>query len=61
MKPPKDIIRTDYSMLEVVAHFSSHDNSTLPVVNPDGVLVGFITRNRLFSEYREIMKDFSQE
>ncbi len=61
MKPPKDIIRTDYPMTEVVAHFNSHDNSTLPVVKPDGILVGFITRTRLFSEYREIMKDFSQE
>ncbi len=61
MRPPKDVIRTDYPMTEVVAHFNSHDNSTLPVVNPQGVLVGFITRTRLFSEYREIMKDFSQE
>lgn len=61
MKPPKDIIRTDFPMTEVVAHFNSHDNSTLPVVNPDGILVGFITRTHLFSEYRNIMKDFSQE
>ena len=61
MKAPKDIIQTDYPMTEVVAHFNSHDCSTLPVVDTQGILIGFITRNRLFSQYREIMKDFSQE
>lgn len=61
MQPPKDIIRTDFSMTEVVEHFNSHDNSTLAVTDPHGHLVGFISRTRLFSAYREIMKDFSQE
>lgn len=61
MKMPKDLIRTDYSMTEVMAHFNSHDNSTLAVTDPQGHLVGFLSRTRLFSTYREIMKDFSQE
>ena len=61
MQPPKDLIRTDYSMIEVMKHFNSHDNSTLAVVDPRGCLVGFLSRTRLFSTYREIMKDFSTE
>lgn len=61
MKPPKDLINSDMPMTEVMAHFNSHDNSTLAVTDPHGLLVGFITRTRLFSTYREIMKDFSEE
>lgn len=61
MKPPKDLIKTDMPMPEVMDHFNSHDNSTLAVTSPHGQLVGFISRTRLFSVYREIMKDFSEE
>ena len=61
MQPPKDLIRSDMPMTEVMAHFNSHDNTTLAVVDAHGHLVGFLTRTRLFSTYREIMKDFSEE
>ena len=61
MQPPKDLIRSDMPMTEVMVHFNSHDNSTLAVTDPHGHLVGFLTRTRLFSTYREIMKDFSEE
>lgn len=61
MQPPKDLIKSDMPMTEVMGHFNSHDNSTLAVVTPHGRLVGFISRTRLFSTYREIMKDFSEE
>ena len=61
MQPPKDLIKTDMPMTEVMDHFNSHDNSTLAVTTPHGQLVGFISRTRLFSLYREIMKDFSEE
>lgn len=61
MHPPKDLIRSDMPMTEVMAHFNSHDNTTLAVTDQHGFLVGFITRTRLFSTYREIMKDFSEE
>lgn len=61
MKPPKDLIRSDMPMTEVMVHFNSHDNSTLAVTDSHGHLVGFLTRTRLFSTYREIMKDFSEE
>lgn len=61
MQPPKDLIRSDMPMTEVMAYFNSHDSTTLAVTDPHGILVGFITRTRVFSTYREIMKDFSQE
>lgn len=61
MQPPKDLIRNDMPMTEVMAHFNSQDNSTLAVIDPHGHLIGFLTRTRLFSNYREIMKDFSTE
>lgn len=61
MKNPKDLIRSDMAMNEVMVHFNSHDNSTLAVTDPHGCLVGFLSRTRLFSTYREIMKDFSTE
>lgn len=61
MQPPKDLIRSDMPMTEVMAHFNSQENSTLAVIDPHGHLIGFLTRTRLFSNYREIMKDFSTE
>lgn len=61
MHEPEDIIKSDMPMTEVMLHFNSHDNSTLVVTTPHGKLVGFLTRTRLFSTYREIMKDFSTE
>ena len=61
MKPPYAIVRTDDSMPEIMDKFQQHDAGTLPVTSPDGRYVGFVSRARLYSAYREILKDFSEE
>lgn len=61
MKSPYAIVRTDDSMPEIMDKFQQHDAGTLPVTSPDGRYVGFVSRARLYSAYREILKDFSEE
>lgn len=52
---------TDDSMLTIMDKFQVDDAGTLPVVDSDHHYVGYVSRARLFSDYREIMKDYSQD
>lgn len=61
MEQPSCVLRTDESMADVMDKFQEHDAGTLPVLSPDGLFVGFVSRTRLYSSYRQIMKDFSEE
>ncbi len=61
MEKPDIVLRTDDSMSAVMDKFQDSNANTLPVLNPDGTFVGFVSRTRLYTSYRQIMKDFSEE
>ena len=49
------------SMDEVMRKFEQTDAAQLPVVDVNGVLVGYISRTRIYSMYRKIVADISAE
>ena len=61
MEQPHAILHTDQSMPSVMDTFQSTGAGTLPVVNTDGVFVGFVNKTHLYSLYRQILKDFSED
>lgn len=61
MSTPSAVLRTDDEMMTVMDKFQIDNAGTLPVVDADNHFVGYVSRARLYSDYREIMKDFSQE
>ena len=61
MQKPTLLLRTDDSMQSVMDKFQSVAAATLPVVNPEGHFEGFVSKTRLYSLYRQIIKDFSEE
>ena len=48
-------------MVEVMHQFESTNTNNLPVINMDGTLEGYISRNRTYSLYRKIVSDYSTE
>ena len=61
MEQPQVVLRTDEAMSIVMDKFQDSDAGTLPVLQPDGTFAGFISRTRLYTSYRQIMLDFSEE
>lgn len=61
MSQPHAIVRTDDTMADIMDKFQKNEAGTLPVVDIHDHYVGFVTQGRLFTVYREIMKDFSEE
>lgn len=48
-------------METVMRKFDSTGAHYLPVLNTDGVITGYISRTRLYSMYRKMVADFSNE
>lgn len=61
MQQPSQILYTYESMQTIMKKFAHCDAGTLPVLNSEGVFVGFVSKTRLYTTYRQIMKDFSEE
>lgn len=61
MQQPPAVLSTTQSMSAVMDTFQNTDAGTLPVVDKDKRFVGFVSKARLYSSYRQIMKDFSEE
>lgn len=61
MEPPRATLGTDEPMSTVMETFQNSDTDMLPVVDAEHHFVGFISKARLFSAYRRIMVDFSEE
>jgi CIC family chloride channel protein len=57
---PGTFVSPDESMEEVAKKFQETRNYNLPVIQ-DGKYIGFISRANVFSEYRKLLKDFSEE
>ncbi len=57
---PGTSVAPDESMEEVAKKFQQTSNYNLPVLK-DGKYIGFISRANVFSEYRKLLKDFSED
>lgn len=57
---PDPIITTQMSVREIAQIFETTDHYNLPVVE-DGKYVGFVSRAKVFSSYRQLLKKFSSD
>lgn len=48
-------------MVDVMAKFEKSDTNFIPVVDSQNVLLGYISRNRVYSLYRKMVADYSTE
>lgn len=61
MTPPAAILGANDPVEDVMKTFDRTGAQYLPVVNVDNHLVGYISRARLYSMYRQLVADFSAE
>ena len=61
MSPPAAMLGVNDPMEDVMKTFERTGAQYLPVVNIDSQLVGYISRARLYSMYRQFVSDFSAE
>ena len=61
MLQPSAVLSNHDSMDEVMRKFDQTDAAQLPVVDVTGVLVGYISRTKIYSRYRQIVADMSAE
>ena len=61
MLQPSAVVGENEPMDEVMAKFDKTDEAQLPVVDVQGVLVGYISRTKVYSVYRQIVADMSAE
>lgn len=60
MYMPEPIVEPDESMEEIALKFQESGNYNLPVIK-DGKYLGFVSRARVFSQYRKLLREFSDE
>jgi len=60
MYMPDTLVDPDESMEEVARKFQDTSHYNLPVIK-DGKYLGFVSRARIFSAYRKLLKEFSEE
>ena len=61
MLQPSAVLSKHDSMDEVMKKFDQTDAAQLPVVDVTGVLLGYISRTKIYSMYRQIVADMSAE
>ena len=61
MLQPSAVLSDHEPMDEVMKKFDQTDAAQLPVVDTAGVLVGYISRTKVYSVYRKIVADMSAE
>lgn len=57
---PDPLVSPKDSMEQVAQKFQDSGNFNLPVIN-EGKYIGFVSRARIFSNYRKLLKEFSDE
>ncbi|PLX04049.1 MAG: chloride channel protein [Marinilabiliales bacterium] len=57
---PDPLVSSNDSMEVVAQKFQDSGNYNLPVID-DGKYIGFVSRARIFSSYRKLLKEFSDE
>jgi len=61
MTQPEALLSVNDSMDVVVSVFDRTHAWTLPVVDADGIFVGFIRKSTILSVYRQVLADFSND
>lgn len=61
MKQPEALLTVNDSMDVVVSVFDKTHAWTLPVVDADGLFVGFIRKSSVLTVYRQMLSDFSSD
>ncbi|MBO4550152.1 MAG: chloride channel protein, partial [Bacteroidaceae bacterium] len=61
MKEPEALLTVNDAMDEVVSVFDRTGAWTLPVVDDEGIFVGFIRKSTVFSVYRQMLADLSND
>jgi CIC family chloride channel protein len=57
---PEPIVSPDESMEDIAQKFQESGNYNLPVVK-DGKYIGFVSRAKVFMQYRKLLKEFSDD
>jgi CIC family chloride channel protein len=60
MVSPDTFVTPENTMEEVATKFKTYDKYNLPVLR-DGKYIGFVSRANVFSKYREMVKQFSED
>ena len=55
MQPPNKVIDIDTPMSEVMQIMDSLDTRILPVINKNGMYLGFVSKNGIFNKYRLLL------
>lgn len=61
MSPPPTILRLEDPMEDVMQAFDKYNVLHLPVLDDKGHLYGYISRTHLYSQYRQMVADLSNE
>jgi CIC family chloride channel protein len=61
MTPVPSQVGVNDSMKDVMHKFENTNTNYMPVVDVNGILIGYIARTRAYSMYRKMVADFSQE
>ena len=61
MQEPKATLNDQATMSEVMRTFDRTHSDWLPVLDADNRLKGYISRQRLYTQYRKMVKDMSEE
>lgn len=61
MIPPSNTLNVNDPMEDVMSRFDATGATMLPVVDTDNRLVGYISRNRMYTQYRQMVADMSAE
>jgi len=59
-RPPAKIV-TGTSMEQVMKTFDDTGAWNLPVVDPEGKYVGFVSKSKIFNSYRQVLKHYSYD
>jgi len=61
MKIPEAFVRSGESMQSVLDKFESTEAWNLPVIDDAGLYLGFVSKSKIFSSYRNLLQQFSHE
>lgn len=61
MEKPAQVLHTSDTMRLVMDTFDETGATKLPVIDAESRFVGFISKNTLYTSYRKLMRDFSEE
>jgi CIC family chloride channel protein len=61
MKTAPDYVYDDEPMDSVMQKFEKTDAWNLPVVNRNRTYIGFVSKSKIFSAYRDELKELSQD